>query len=66
MEKYLDYTITQSDIEQLDEHTLARYLMFTDRDRKDLEIAEILYWLIIKEINRRIDSGIIEFNDDLI
>lgn len=64
MEKYLDYTITQSDIMKLDEHTLARYLMFADRDRKDLEIAESLYWQIIKEINRRIDSGIIEFNDD--
>lgn len=64
MEKYLDYTMTQKDIEQLDNHTLARYLMYTDRDRKDLDIAETLYWKIIKEINRRIDTGIIEYNED--
>jgi hypothetical protein len=64
MEKYLDYTMTDFEIENLDNHTLARYLMYTDRDRKDLDIAEILYWKIIKEINKRIDSGAIDYNDD--
>lgn len=60
MEKFLDYTLSDGDILNMDEDMLYRYLMFTDRDRKDLDIAEELYWKIIREINRRMDTGEIE------
>lgn len=57
MKKILDYTIMREKIRILDEDELCQLLMYTDRDRRELEEAEKLYWWCIEEINRRIDCG---------
>ena len=43
----------ENDIRPLTEDELAHMLMFSDRDRKNNEKAERVYWLCIFEINRR-------------
>lgn len=57
MRKILDYTISKESIRSMDECELAALLMYTDRDRKDLDVAEKIYWWCVEEINRRLDSG---------
>lgn len=57
MTKIIDYTINESDLINMDEKSLADIFMYADRDRKELEIAEKIYWWCIKEINRRLDAG---------
>ena len=57
MKKVLDYTISEEQMRELDEHELAELLMYADRDRKGLEAAETIYWLCVREINRRLDDG---------
>lgn len=57
MTKIIDYTINESDLLNMDEKSLADIFMYADRDRKELVIAEKIYWWCIKEINRRLDTG---------
>lgn len=39
----------------MEDKELAELFMYSDRDRKEFEIAENIYWWCIEEINRRID-----------
>lgn len=57
MKKILDYTISKDALYSMDDKELSELLMYTDRDRKELEVAEKIYWWCIEEINRRIDCG---------
>lgn len=56
MKKIVDYTISKDDLRQMDENELSDLLMYTDRDRKDLDVAEKIYWWCIEEINRRLGN----------
>lgn len=47
------YDEDENDVKQMTEDELANMLMFSDRDRKNNEKAERVYWLCIYEINRR-------------
>lgn len=47
------YDENKNDIKEMAEEELANLLMFSDRDRKNNEEAERVYWLCIDEINRR-------------
>ena len=47
------YDEDERDIGQMTEDELVNMLMFSDRDRKNNEKAERVYWLCIYEINRR-------------
>lgn len=47
------YDEDENDIRQIDEDELVNMLMFSDRDRKNNDKAEKVYWLCIYEINRR-------------
>lgn len=60
MKKILDYTISKDSLLEMDDKELSELLMYTDRDRKELEVAEKIYWWCIEEINRRIDCGEIQ------
>lgn len=51
--KYLDYTVTPADLRNMPEENVIELMIFTDRDRKDNEDAEKLYWWCIQEINFR-------------
>ena len=53
--KYLDYTVTPADLRNMSEENVIELMIFTDRDRKDNEDAEKLYWWCIQEINFRVD-----------
>lgn len=55
MKKIIDYTISKEDLSQKEDRELAKLFMYSDRDRKELEIAEKIYWWCVEEINRRID-----------
>ena len=57
MDKFLDYTIEKSSLLDMSDRQLSKMLMYTDRDRKELEVAEKIYWWCVEEINRRIDCG---------
>jgi len=57
MNRIIDYTITESDLVGMDEISLADMLLYTDRDRKEFDVAEKIYWWCVKEINRRLDTG---------
>lgn len=57
MKKFIDYTISEGQMRELSEHELAELLMYSDRDRKEVETAEKIYWMCVKEINRRLESG---------
>jgi len=50
------YDEDENDIRQLTEDELANMLMFSDRDRKNNEKAERVYWLCIFEINRTLQN----------
>lgn len=55
MKKIIDYIISKEDLSQKEDRELAKLFMYSDRDRKELEIAEKIYWWCVEEINRRID-----------
>ena len=55
MKKIIDYTISKEDLSQKEDRELAKLFMNSDRDRKEFEIAEKIYWWCVEEINRRID-----------
>ena len=57
MKKILDYTIKKEALEDLSDDDLSELLMYTDRDRKELDIAEKIYWWCVEEINRRIERS---------
>ena len=59
--KYLDYTVTHADLRNMSEEHAIELLIFTDRDRKDNEDAERLYWWCIQEINFRMDLSGYEY-----
>lgn len=50
------YTEDEADIASMGDDELADMLMFSDRDRKTNSKAENVYWLCIKEINKRLDD----------
>lgn len=60
MKKILDYTISRDTLYTMKDKELCELLMYTDRDRKELEVAEKIYWWCIEEINRRIECGEIQ------
>lgn len=53
MAEIYDYTISREDLRWLTDMELARYIMWSDRDRKDLDVAEKIYWWCVEEINYR-------------
>lgn len=55
MKKIIDYTISKEELYQMEDKKLAELFMYSDRDRKELEIAEKIYWWCVEEINRRIN-----------
>lgn len=57
MKKILNYTIEKDALRKMTDDELAELFMYTDRDRKDLEVAEKIYWWCVEEINRRIEYG---------
>ena len=59
--KYLDYIVTPADLRNMSEENVIELMIFTDRDRKDNEDAERLYWLCIQEINFRMDLSGYEY-----
>lgn len=59
--KYLDYIVTPADLRNMSEENVIELMIFTDRDRKDNEDAEILYWWCIQEINFRMDLSGYEY-----
>ncbi len=56
MKKIVDYTLSENEINELSDRELSELLMYTDRDRKEVPIAEDIYWICIKVINRRIKN----------
>lgn len=57
MKKILNYTIEKDALRKMTDDELAELFMYTDRDRKDLEVSEKIYWWCVEEINRRIEYG---------
>ena len=55
MKKFVDYTISKEELENMSDDDLSSLLMYADRDRKENTIAEKIYWWCIEEINRRIE-----------
>lgn len=55
MEKILDYTISKDSLVKMNDKELSKLLMYADRDRKESEDAEKIYWWCIEEINKRIE-----------
>ena len=53
MRKILDYTISREQISNMSDKEVCDYLMYSDRDRKELDIAEKIYWWCIEELNMR-------------
>lgn len=53
--KYLNYTVTSADLRNIPEENVMELMIFTDRDRKNNEDAEKLYWWCIQGINFRMD-----------
>ena len=47
--------VTPADLRNMSEENVIELMIFTDRDRKDNEDAEKLYWWCIQEINFRMD-----------
>lgn len=50
------YNEEAKDLKTLTDIEVSRLLMFSDRDRKDNQEAERVYWLCIYEINERIEK----------
>ena len=59
--KFLDYTVTPADLRYMLEEDITKLMIFADRDRKDSDIAEKLYWWCVKEINFRMDLSGAEY-----
>lgn len=57
MRKFLDYTISREQLLNMSDKEVCDYLMYTDRDRKELDIAEKIYWWCIEELNMRYPEG---------
>ena len=55
MKKFVDYTISKEELENMSDDDLSSLLMYADRDRKEYTIAEKIYWWCVEEINRRIE-----------
>ena len=53
MKRVLNYTMSRQDISSLSEDDMIQYLIYSDRDRKELTIANQIYWWCIEEINIR-------------
>ena len=51
----MDYTISKEELENMSDDDLSGLLMYSDRDRKEYDIAEKIYWWCVEEINRRIE-----------
>lgn len=50
------YDEDENDVRKMTDDELADMFMFSDRDRENNNKAEKVYWLCVKEINRRLDS----------
>ena len=55
MKNFVDYTISKEELENMSDDDLSGLLMYSDRDRKEYDIAEKIYWWCVEEINRRIE-----------
>lgn len=53
--EFLNYCIEETELKNLSDKQLSLLFMYVDRDRKDFDLKKI-YWMIIKEINRRIEE----------
>lgn len=53
--EFLNYCIEETELKNLSDKQLSLLFMYVDRDRKDFDLKK-LYWMIIKEINRRIEE----------
>lgn len=53
--EFINYCIEETELKNLSDKQLSLLFMYVDRDRKDFDL-EKLYWMIIKEINRRIEE----------
>ena len=53
--EFLNYCIEETELKNLSNKQLSLLFMYVDRDRKDFDLKK-LYWMIIKEINRRIEE----------
>lgn len=53
--EFLNYCIEETELKNLSNKQLSLLFMYVDRDRKDFDLKK-LYWMIIKEINRRIED----------
>ena len=56
--KVFDYTVTEEELGEYTERDLAELFFAADRDRKELPIAEVVYWKCVFEINNRIEAGV--------
>lgn len=55
MKNFVDYTISKEELNNMSDDDLSGLLMYSDRDRKEYDIAEKIYWWCVEEINRRIE-----------
>ena len=55
MKIFMDYTISKEELVNMSDDDLSGLLMYSDRDRKEYDIAEKIYWWCVEEINRRIE-----------
>ena len=53
--EFINYCIEETELKNLSDKQLSLLFMYVDRDRKDFDLKK-LYWMIIKEINRRIEE----------
>lgn len=53
--EFLNYCIEETELKNLSDKQLSLLFIYVDRDRKDFDLKK-LYWMIIKEINRRIEE----------
>lgn len=51
----INYCITEEEIKNISDLELSHLLMHSDKDRNELEFVEHIYWMCVKEINRRIE-----------
>lgn len=53
--EFINYCIEETELKNLSDKQLSLLFIYVDRDRKDFDLKK-LYWMIIKEINRRIEE----------
>lgn len=53
--EFINYCIEETELKNLSDKQLSLLFIYIDRDRKDFDLKK-LYWMIIKEINRRIEE----------